>query len=87
MSDSIKTSLKKLRESLDQGKPVDEETLALAQGLEIDIQKILDTNTLEDTTSSSLDIALALESRFALEHPIAATCVREIINALHKMGI
>lgn len=87
MSNSIKNTLKDLRELLDQGKPVDEETLALAQSLEIDIQKILDIDDATDTTDSSMDIALTLESRFAAEHPVAATCVREIINALEKMGI
>ncbi len=87
MSESIKASLIKLRESLEKGNSVDEETLALAQSLEIDIQRILDSNEDSGEINTSRDLALALESRFELDHPVAATCVREIINALHKMGI
>lgn len=84
-NDSIKQALIKLRESLDEANEVDEETLALAQSLEIDIQKMLDSESAE--VSSSVDVAMSLETRFESEHPVAASIVREIINALHKMGV
>lgn len=83
---SIKRSLNKLQQLLDSS-GVDGETLALAQQLEADIQQTLDENSGEPNINSSVDLAMALESRFELEHPVAAGCVREVINALHKMGI
>ncbi len=84
-NDNIKQALIKLRESLDDANEVDEETLALAQSLEVDIQKILDSESAEIT--NSMDVAMSLETRFESEHPMAASIVREIINALHKMGV
>ncbi|WP_086930372.1 DUF4404 family protein [Agarilytica rhodophyticola] len=83
---SIKQSLEKLQHLLNSS-GVDGETLALAQKLEADIQQTLDESNGEESINSSVDLALALESRFELEHPVAAGCVRELINALHKMGI
>lgn len=83
---SIKQSLEKLQHLLNSS-GVDGETLALAQKLEADIQQTLDEANGEGSINSSVDLALALESRFELEHPVAAGCVRELINALHKMGI
>ena len=85
--DSVKAALIKLRETLDKSGSVDGETLALAQNLEADIQRLLDTEEGKNEVDTSVDLAIALESRFESEHPLAAGIVREIINALHKMGI
>lgn len=86
-AETIKSSLVKLRESLDNAGEVDAETLALAQSLELDIQKLLDAESENPPLNSSVDVAMALETRFEQEHPRTAGIVREIINALHKMGI
>lgn len=85
--DSITASLIKLREQLESSESVDDETLEIAQQLEADIQLILSKNEDVSNIDSSVDIALSLEARFESEHPVAAGIVRELINALHKMGI
>ncbi len=84
--DSIKTSLLKLQEQLANTESVDPETLAIAQELEANIQTLLDKES-ESDVGSSVDTALSLEARFESEHPTTAAIVREIISALHKMGI
>ncbi len=84
--DTIKASLLKLKQQLDTTESVDEETLAIAQSLEVDIQKLLDTNE-ANNIDSSVDIAMSLETRFESKHPTAAGIMRELINALQKMGI
>ncbi len=86
-SDQLKQSIIKIRESLSTADSIDEETLALAQELENDISNIVSANAPQEELNSSLDLATALEARFESEHPVAASFVREIINALHKMGI
>lgn len=84
---SIKASLSKLREQLNNSTSVDAETLEIAQKLEADIRLILDQDADVNSIDSSVDIAMSLEARFETEHPVAAGIVRELINALHKMGI
>ncbi len=84
--DSIKNSLIKLQEQLAKTGSVDPETLAVAQQLEANIQQLLDKET-ENDLAPSMDTAMSLEARFESEHPTAAGVVRELINALHKMGI
>lgn len=89
-SNQLKQSLIKIRESLDNADSIDEETLALARELEIDIEKIVAAKSMADSDTSldsSMDLATALEAKFESEHPVAASFVRELINALHKMGI
>lgn len=84
---SINSALIKLRESLDNTDEINEETLSLAQDLELDIQQILNKDKENPPIENVMDLALALETRFETEYPVAAGFVREIINALHKMGI
>ncbi|VUD51708.1 hypothetical protein TDB9533_01481 [Thalassocella blandensis] len=87
-NDQLKQSLIKIRESLKSNEAMDEETLALAKALEIDLSKLVaaDDASIEEI-ETSMDLATALEARFESDHPVAASFVREIINALHKMGI
>ena len=48
-------------------------------------------STLGDTsdqgTESLVETAKLLETHFAIEHPLAERCMREIIDVLGKMGI
>jgi len=88
MSDSpVKASLIKLRESIDKSEDIDHETLQLAQALEADIQQVLSVNATPTHVDSSLDLAIALESRFESKHPTVAGIARDIIDSLQKMGI
>ena len=87
-NDQLKQSLIKIRESLNATDSVDEETLALAKALENDISNIVGAEDASiEEIETSMDLATALEARFESDHPVAANFVREIINALHKMGI
>jgi len=85
--ENIKASLIKLRESLNTTDCVDEETLALAQNLEADIEKMLNKENETASVNSSVDMAMVLETKFETDHPVAAGIIREIIYALHKMGV
>lgn len=84
--DSLKASLLRLREQIENAEHIDDETLAIAQNLEVDIQKRLDENDPE-RFNSSVDLATALETRFETHHPTAAAVIRELIQILQKMGI
>lgn len=85
--DSIKTSIIKLRELLSEPDAIDQESLELAKNLETDLQRILDSQPAETAVDDSLDLAMAMEARFESEHPVLAGVTREIINALHRMGV
>lgn len=86
-TEQLKKSLINLRESLSDSQTLDPETLALARNLESDIEQLVSAPNPDDTIHSSLDLAVALEAKFESEHPLASRLVREIIDALHKMGI
>lgn len=87
-NDQIKQSLIEIRESLANADSVDDETLALAKALEDDFDRLEARDADQDLDlSNSMDLATALETRFEADHPVAANLLREVINALHKMGI
>ena len=89
--------LKKLREELSTSE-LDDNILSLLEQFDADIQSALkeghehkaETANPEieiEETESLVDTAKRLETHFAAEHPVAETALREIINALAKMGI
>ncbi|PCK09448.1 MAG: hypothetical protein COA42_04140 [Alteromonadaceae bacterium] len=88
-TDEIKTALIDIKKSLSNTDNIDDETVRLAFELERELERVLETKgiTQGDSLSSSVDLAMALETRFESEHPVAAGCVREIIQVLHKIGI
>ncbi|MFT5083342.1 MAG: hypothetical protein ACI9Y1_001384 [Lentisphaeria bacterium] len=83
----LKQAIMNIRESLADTESVDDETLELAQALEADLNRIASQAAPVEEISSSLDLAIALEAKFESEHPVTAGFVREVIDALHKMGI
>ena len=69
------------------GKPFhDEELLASAQQLELDIDALLNPEV--DTSDNTvMDDVVALEARFAANYPVAEKIVRELVNSLSRIGI
>ena len=65
---------------------IDAETRTILHGLESEIHSMLN-DTSSSASTTMMETAELLETKFATEHPIAEGVVREIINALAKMGI
>lgn len=85
--------LEKLRTEL-KADELDDSTLSLFEQFDADIQSAIQRKADEETsesileeTESLVDTAKRLETHFAAEHPVAESALREIINALAKMGI
>jgi len=57
------------------------------RSLDNDINTLLDPETESTQSDSLVTTAQTLETHFAIEHPLAERCVREIIDALGRMGI
>lgn len=82
--DTIRTLLSRLRESLDPSE-IDPDTLASTRAFEADIRQFI--NSEEAPAQTLMNQAKALEVKFAVEHPIAERILREIIEALARMGV
>ena len=83
--DKIKLLLNQLQAELNQTEEVDEETLALVKRLEQNIDEFIESA--EQRNSPILDDAIALEARFAANHPVAEKLLRELIDSLSRIGI
>jgi hypothetical protein len=81
----IRLLLSELQLELARTGEVDEETLALIRKLEHDIDELIESS--EQRNSPVLDDAIALEARFAANHPIAEKLLREVIDSLARIGI
>jgi hypothetical protein len=82
--------LNKLQAELESGHPVDEQLKQQLQTLDQDIQKVLAqggplTREADDTSLESR--AQEIEARFASEHPVLASTLRDVMDTLGKMGI
>ena len=65
---------------------VEADTLLRAKRLQSDISDLVDPEV--DTSENTiLDDAIALEASFAATHPVAEKAIRELINALSRIGI
>lgn len=82
--DRVKTLLAQLQTELSKAEDLDEETLALAQQLDDDIDALLER---QEPNSPEMENAIALEARFAANHPVAERILREIIATLGRIGI
>ncbi|WP_188150061.1 DUF4404 family protein [Teredinibacter waterburyi] len=83
-ADSLKPLLAELNKALKHSDLSDPETIAMLRGLDAEIDSVLANESSGDDLG---DIVAQLESRFAVEHPIAAQTLREIIDILGKIGI
>ena len=86
-NEHIKQLLSDLHQELEQAESIDNETLALVQTLDNDINTLLVQESEALESDSIVDQANALEATFATHHPLAERIVREIIDALNRMGI
>ncbi len=90
---NIAELLEKLRKELEKG-DIDESSRQLLSQFDAELNVALSGDEAstdasgEPVTNETLtDTAKRLETHFAAEHPVAETALREIINALARMGI
>ncbi len=81
----IKTLLQQLQQELANTTTVDAETLAQVKQLDNDIDQWIEDA--EDVNSPIMEDAIALEARFAANHPVAERLIREVIDTLARIGI
>lgn len=79
--------LNSLHETLENTERVDPETLALVRELDAQIHRLTETEAQADDVEGVLDQAKSMETRFAVDHPVAESFLREIIDTLSKIGI
>jgi phosphate uptake regulator len=77
--------LTELNDALESIEEIDPETRELVKDLDEDINRLLESG--EQDVDGVVDRAQTLETRFALEHPVAERFFREIIDALSRVGI
>jgi hypothetical protein len=86
-SQNLKDQLNKLHDVLEKTDQVDSETRELVRDLDDEINRLLDPDSADDDYDSVVDHARAVETRFAVKHPVAERFLREIIETLSKVGI
>lgn len=65
----------------------DAETRVLMRKLDADIHRSLEQSATETDRSALVEQARKLESRLAADHPTAERVMREVVDALVKIGI
>jgi hypothetical protein len=83
--DKIRSLLAQLQKELDNGATLDNETIALLKKLDRNVDAMIESAGSDN--APALDDAIALEARFAADHPVAERVLRELIDTLGKMGI
>ncbi len=84
---SLKTLLNELQELLEKTDQIDPETRKLVRDLDAEVDRLLDPESADNDFDSVVDHARSVETRFAVDHPVAERFLREIIDALSKVGI
>ena len=84
---SLKELLNSLHAVLEKTDTVDPETLKLVHNLDEEINRLVDPDSPDDDYDNVVDQAKSVETRFAVDHPVAERFLREIIEALSKVGI
>ncbi len=82
----IQELLQKLQEEI-QKTELDDETRAMVRDLDSDIHGLLTKEGEGGESDSVLEKARELETNFATEHPTIERFMREVIDALVRMGI
>jgi len=83
----LKLLLGRLNDALENTDTVDEETLALVRELDQEIHRLTEAGAQADEVEGVIDQAKSMETRFAVDHPVAERFLREIIDALSRVGI
>ena len=85
-NEQVRALLAKLQQELQTTK-LDDDTRELVKELDSDIHDLLASEGTEEKSGSVLKRAKQLEADFASEHPTAERFMREVIDALARMGI
>ncbi|MCW8871447.1 MAG: DUF4404 family protein [Xanthomonadales bacterium] len=85
--ENLKELLNSLNEALENTDQVDAETLRLVHELDEEIHRLTEAGAEADDVEGVLDQAKSMETRFAVDHPVAERFLREIIEALSRVGI
>jgi len=81
----IKGLLAQIGKELQRADDIDVETRTTLTELHSDVEKLADPGEIE--VESVLDTVKALESKFAVKHPVLEQMARELADAISKMGI
>jgi len=82
----IQTLLTRLRSEIQDSK-LDAETRSLMQDLDADIHNLLGPEETEFEAESVVNRAREIEANFESDHPTTVRILREVIDALSRMGI
>ena len=85
-TEQIRDLLAKLKGELGKTE-LDDETRALVKDLDADIHDLLTAGAEDSDTSAVVERAKELEANFAAEYPAAERFMREVIDALVRMGV
>ncbi|EAT12752.1 DUF4404 family protein [Bermanella marisrubri] len=83
MKESLKQHLEQLHDTLSKGEPLDSESKDLLKQLDADIQKVLSGEEDEGLSYRLEQQAVDFEG----QHPQLSAILRDIMDALSKMGI
>lgn len=87
-TDQLKESLKKLHESIKNTQEVDAELSDLLSELNDDIHQLLSKERPDEDALSNLgDRTLSLSAKFAAQNPRLELGLRELADALARMGV
>ena len=84
---NLKELLNSLHAVLEKTDEVDPETLELVRNLDEEINRLVESDSSEGDFDNVVDQAKSVETRFAVDHPVAERFLREIIDALSRVGI
>ncbi len=84
---NLKELLRQLHQALEKTDSVDPETLQQVKELDEEVNRLLESGSTGDEFDNVVDQARAVETRFAVDHPVAERFLREIIDTLAKVGI
>ena len=85
-NEKVKALLHKLREELN-STDIDDETRMMVERLDDEVNGELDDNEDAAISDAVMKRARKLETRFAVEHPLAEKFIREIVEMLARMGV
>lgn len=76
-----------MHQALEKTDSVDPDTLKQVKELDEEVNRLLESGSQGDEFDNVVDQAKAVETRFAVDHPVAERFLREIIETLSKVGI
>jgi len=85
-NEQIKDLLARLQDEIKKT-GLDDETREMVRALDADIHDLIDPSSEQSDPGSIVERAKELEANFASEYPAAERFVREVIDALVRMGI